>query len=604
MRALVLALAILLLSTAAQAQDRYPAKRWMHYAEPEVAGWSAPALDAARAFADSIGTAAFVLVHQGAIVASHGDVRRRYMAHSVRKSLLSALYGTYVGDDAIDLDATLAELGIDDREGLTPAEREATVRHLLQARSGVYHPSAYFGAGAIAGLPARGSHAAGTHWHYNNWDFNALATILRQQTDADLFEAFGARIAAPIGMEHYRPRDGYLHYERELSDHAAYPFRLSALDLARFGLLFEREGRWKGEQVIPAEWVAESTRSYSDTDGSERGTNGYGYMWWTLDAPFDTLGGYAALGVGTQVVAVLPALDIVFVHRVDTFEGDYVTDYWALLQRLLDARVGPPAASPALVSLAEPAATEAPAASADMARFAGTYTYPDGGEITISVQDGVLVRTDAAWGSFGLMPRGGTAFEIEDVQRLAYFEPGRTPGTWDYVEEGRLLEVGDALLDADRSGEAVDVYERLVRHYPRSARAHLGLGNARLAMADTAAARESFRRAAGLDASNLDAARLLAETGPAVDVGPARRQALAGTYRLDNFTLLVSIDDGRLMVTPPWGGTVALVAAAHDTFFLEGAPVRLSFLERDGEVAAVEAALGTGDNLRLLPRID
>ena len=46
----------------------------------------------------------------------HRDVERRFMCHSVRKSLLSALYGSYVQDGKIDPNATLGELGINDNE--------------------------------------------------------------------------------------------------------------------------------------------------------------------------------------------------------------------------------------------------------------------------------------------------------------------------------------------------------------------------------------------------------------------------------------------------------------------------------------------------------
>jgi CubicO group peptidase (beta-lactamase class C family) len=44
-------------------------------------------------------------------------------------------------------------------------------------------------------------HAPGSFWYYNNWDFNALGTIFRQLTSANIFEALEARIAGPIGME-------------------------------------------------------------------------------------------------------------------------------------------------------------------------------------------------------------------------------------------------------------------------------------------------------------------------------------------------------------------------------------------------------------------
>ena len=76
------------------------------------------------------------------------------------------------------MSSTLAELGIDDNEpSLTDVEKRATVRDLLTARSGVYHPALYETPGMAAMRPLRGSHLPGTHWYYNNWDFNALGTI-------------------------------------------------------------------------------------------------------------------------------------------------------------------------------------------------------------------------------------------------------------------------------------------------------------------------------------------------------------------------------------------------------------------------------------------
>ena len=49
------------------------------------------------------------------------------------------LYGKYVASGRIDLDRTLATLGIDEAgEGLLAIEKEATVRHILMSRSGVY----------------------------------------------------------------------------------------------------------------------------------------------------------------------------------------------------------------------------------------------------------------------------------------------------------------------------------------------------------------------------------------------------------------------------------------------------------------------------------
>jgi CubicO group peptidase (beta-lactamase class C family) len=95
-------------------------------------------------------------------------------------------------------------------------------------------------------------------WFYNNWDFDALGAIYRQATGEDIFQSFARRIAKLIDMEDFSVRDGQYILE-PLSIHPAYPFMMSARDLARFGLLFLNDGRWNATQVIPAAWVKEST---------------------------------------------------------------------------------------------------------------------------------------------------------------------------------------------------------------------------------------------------------------------------------------------------------------------------------------------------------
>jgi len=38
---------------------------------------------------------------------------------------------------------------------------------------------------------------------------------------------------------------------------------MSARDMARFGLLCLRKGNWNGRQIIPQDWIEESTQAYS-----------------------------------------------------------------------------------------------------------------------------------------------------------------------------------------------------------------------------------------------------------------------------------------------------------------------------------------------------
>ena len=253
---------------SAQESERVPGESWQMYASPSDAGFSNEKIKAAREAYNKINAAGMLVVYGGAVLLAWGDVETRFMCHSVRKSFMSALYGPHVAAGHIDLSKTLQQLCIDDIEpSLTDAEKQATVLDLLKSRSGIYHTSAYEPQHMKNGRPPRGSQSPGAHWWYNNWDFNALLTIFKQETRTKFFEEFRDRLALPLGMEDFRLRDGYYHLEPKNSSHPAYPLRLSARDMARFGLLMMRAGKWGGQQIIPADWVRESTRLQSKTTG-------------------------------------------------------------------------------------------------------------------------------------------------------------------------------------------------------------------------------------------------------------------------------------------------------------------------------------------------
>lgn len=329
--------------------DPFPREAWQPAANIEDLGWSRTGIDALEKRAASVGSAAFMIVTRGRVVAVWGDTSRTFWSHSVRKSLLSALIGQAVAEGKIDTARTLAELGIDEkRTPLTTEERRARVLDLLQARSGVYLPAAAEIEAMRDARPQRGSHPPGTFWYYNNWDFNVLGTVFRQATGEDLFQAFDRRIARPIGMQDYRPEEGEYGLE-ELSEHPAFGFRISARDLARFGLLYLHRGRWAGRQLISEAWVDASVRSYSRTgdQGSPASKSGYGYMWWIqvnaqahpeLRLPD---GSFTASGNGGQRLTVIPQIDTLVVNLMNTDQpGPRIgSNEWdALLADVLAAR--------------------------------------------------------------------------------------------------------------------------------------------------------------------------------------------------------------------------------------------------------------------------
>ena len=298
---------------------------------PSMLGWSEEKLAEARRFSDQIGSDAVVIVDRGGVAAQWGAVARNHLVQSIRKSFLSALYGIYVDEGVIDLQITLADLGIDEiPPGLTDVEKQATVEHLLQARSGIYHEAVAEMDKMKARRPARGSHAPGTFWYYNNWDFNALGTIFEQRTGIGLYDALEQRLGKPLQMQDFTADLGRCSYQKARSAHPVHHFAMSARDVARFGLLYLRRGRWRDRQVVPASWVDRSTIPYSDV-GDER--RGYGYMWWTgKPKAFGGHALYMARGGEGHALYVVPTLDVVVVHRVDRLT---FTKGWEEVDQLL-----------------------------------------------------------------------------------------------------------------------------------------------------------------------------------------------------------------------------------------------------------------------------
>jgi CubicO group peptidase (beta-lactamase class C family) len=293
---------------------------WAHAGDPGELGWSAAGLDSLDRLLGRSRTAAFLVVTGGKIVYEFGDLSYPFRCHSVRKSLLSGLYGPYVDENVFSPDATLADLGIEESPPLTDTEKTARLEDLWKSRSGVYIPATGESRQMAESRPERGSHDPGTFFYYNNWDFNVLGSIFVRETGESVGDAFKRRIADPIGMEDFEPSHVIYEYQRARTVHPRYTFRMSARDLARFGQLYLQSGEWDGRTVIPAEWVETSTRTYSSDprfDGM-----GYGYMWWTLTR--DALGGgwpadcYFAEGYGGHMCIVVPDLDTVIVHRANT----------------------------------------------------------------------------------------------------------------------------------------------------------------------------------------------------------------------------------------------------------------------------------------------
>jgi CubicO group peptidase (beta-lactamase class C family) len=296
-----------------------------------------------------------MIVSRGRVVFEYGDLSLVSKVASVRKSVLDLLFAVEAqkGLKLRDyMNQTVVQLGLEDKVPFIESEQHATLEQLMMSRSGIYLPSGDVGNDD----PHRGSYYPGTHWFYNNWDFDAVGIAFEKITHKDIFDALRDDLAVPLRFQDFdrsRQKKNYI----TGSNHFEYAMYLSARDMARLGLLAQRDGRW-GNTV----WADPPTIEYSTwptTHFSEvsypywspgwTGRWGYGVLWWAWDSPKypgdvatgPYQGAFTAWGSGGQFIAVFPN-DIIVAHRVniDQDESRNVSGptYMTILDMVLDAK--------------------------------------------------------------------------------------------------------------------------------------------------------------------------------------------------------------------------------------------------------------------------
>lgn len=281
---------------------------------------------------------------------------------SVAKSFASALIGIAIDDgkiQSVDEPITnyLPELKSKGFESVT-------IKHLLMMASGI----AYKGGGLIddntktyyrpdlrklALQETRISGASGERFLYNNYHPLLLGLILERATQTPVTEYLQEKIWKRIGMEF--PGSWSIDSERSGFAKMESGINARAIDFAKFGRLFLREGNWEGQQILSREWVRESTRQAAvpNRDDYYRlhrdwpmfqlrdGGGYYTYMWWGIQrdaANYDFL----AIGHLGQFIYVCPSQRLTIVRNglnygdIDSWEQlffDFATQIGASLKK-------------------------------------------------------------------------------------------------------------------------------------------------------------------------------------------------------------------------------------------------------------------------------
>ena len=336
-----------------------PGVAWVH-ATPASEGFSEARLEALRAFLKTHQTDAMMIVSRGRVVFEYGDTSLVSKVASVRKSVLDLLFAVEA-KKGLDLDSyssqTATQLGLEDKVPFLEIETYATLEQIMMSRSGIYLPSGNTGQEKIA--PPRGSYSPGTHWFYNNWDFDAAGIAFEKITHQDIFDAMRDDLAIPLRFQDFdrtRQKKNY----GTTTNHFEYATYLSTRDMARLGLFALRSGQWGKTLWADPGFIQYST--YPTTHFSEigdwywspgwTGRWGYGILWWAWDAPKypgDIMtgpyqGAFSAMGANGQYITVFPLNDIVVAHKVNIDQDETRSvsgpTYMTILDLVLDAKCG------------------------------------------------------------------------------------------------------------------------------------------------------------------------------------------------------------------------------------------------------------------------
>lgn len=269
-----------------------------------------------------------VILKGGKIVAEWGDVKRVDMTHSVTKTFLSSVAGIAHDQGKIRVD-NYVKTYIDTDHFTSEHNSKITWDHLLRQTSG--WQGTLWGKPDWADRPGpnpwstleQGPLPVGKHWKYNDVRVNVLALALMHVYGEPLPEVLKREFMDPIGASDTWVWHGYDNSYVTINGrkmqsvsgggHWGGGMFISARDLARLGLVAQRDGKWGDRQVLSEDWIA-MARTPTDMNP------GYGYMNWFLNldkkrfpaAPETAVGFF---GNGTNMVYVDKENDIVAVVR-------------------------------------------------------------------------------------------------------------------------------------------------------------------------------------------------------------------------------------------------------------------------------------------------
>ncbi len=235
---------------------------------------------------------------------------------SVSKTFVSMAIGIARDEGLLRLEDRLAEYFPDECKDKDMGFAKMTIKHLLTMTTGhhqcpmdeVIRNNGPFD--DIKGLFFNQElvYEPGRRFTYNNGATYILSRIISMVSGVSLRDYLMPRLFEPLGIQDPK-------WEEDIHGitFGCSGLYLTANDLSKFGQLLLNKGMWKGNKLIPADYIDEATRPHADTSdydpyfATADHHQGYGYQIWMNRLP----GTYRLDGMFGQYVVVMPEKDAV-----------------------------------------------------------------------------------------------------------------------------------------------------------------------------------------------------------------------------------------------------------------------------------------------------
>jgi CubicO group peptidase (beta-lactamase class C family) len=258
-----------------------------------------------------------IVLRHGYVIAEWGETDRVDMTFSATKSFLSTVFGLAFDRGLIKDVHEPVKKYVNDGGFDSPHNAKITWHHFLQ-QTNEWEGWLWEKPSTIDEPPGHKLQEPGTFYNYNDVRVNRLSLSLLRVWKKPLPQVLKEQIMDPIGASDTWQWNGYRNSEVEINGkkmlsvsgggHWGGGMFINSRDMARFGYLFLRRGKWKDRQLISEKWIEMMTRPCEIKQD-------YGYLWWLRQWPGDTKITFAARGAGGNQIWIDPNNDLVVVLR-------------------------------------------------------------------------------------------------------------------------------------------------------------------------------------------------------------------------------------------------------------------------------------------------